>query len=48
MYKSGGKSLPINYRSISLLPTFSKILEKLIYIRMKTFIAKDNILSSCQ
>ena len=48
VYKSGDKRLPINFRPISLLPTFSKIIEKLIYIRMKTLVEKYNILSSCQ
>ena len=31
LYKSGDKSLPTNYRSISIPTCFSKILEKLIY-----------------
>jgi hypothetical protein len=37
-----------NYRSISLLSVFSKILEKLMYIRLMTFINKNNILNDAQ
>ena len=48
VYKNGDKSLPINYRPISLLPTFSKILEKLMLERLMSFINKYNLLSNCQ
>ena len=33
-----------NYRPIALLPTFSKILEKIMYNRLSSFITKHNIL----
>ena len=44
MFKSGTKVT--NYRSISLLPQFSKILEKLFLIRINSFLSANNILSS--
>ena len=44
IFKSGEKNLINNYRPISLLPFLSKILEKLIHIRMMNFITKYNIL----
>ena len=37
-----------NYRPISVLPAFSKIIEKLIYNRMIDFLDKHKILSNCQ
>jgi len=37
-----------NYRPISILPVFSKILEKVLYNRLLEFIDKHNILSSNQ
>ena len=48
IYKSGGMDNIDNYRPISVLPIFSKIFEKLTYIRMISFITRFNILSPCQ
>ena len=48
LYKSGDKSLPTNYRPISILMCFSKILEKLIYNRLTNFIDKHSVISSTQ
>ena len=46
--KSSDKDVYSNYRPISVLPCFSKILEKLMYKRLIKFIDKNNILSSHQ
>ena len=48
LFKSGGKNVFTNFRPISLLPQFSKILEKLYNERMDTFINKHDILSPRQ
>ena len=48
IYKKGDSSLFSNYRPISVLPAFSKILEKLVYNRMMKFINKNNILNENQ
>jgi hypothetical protein len=37
-----------NYRPISILPVFSKILEKIMFKRLNSFIEKNNILSNQQ
>ena len=37
-----------NYRPISVLPAFSKIMERLVYNRLIEFLNKHNILSICQ
>ena len=44
LYKSGEAAQFSNYRPVSVLPAISKIFEKLIYIRMLSFIKKHNIL----
>ena len=44
IYKSGDKAISTNYRPISVLPVFSKILERLIYDRTYNFLQKNNIL----
>ena len=44
IYKSGDSSLFSNYRPISVLPVFSKILEKLVYNRLLSFLDKNCIL----
>ena len=48
LYKSGEKNIFTNYRPISLLPQFSKILEKLYNNRLDKFLNKCNILSPNQ
>ena len=48
IYKSKHKQMLNNYRPISLLPIFSKILEKLIYQRLFNFLNSNNALFSRQ
>ena len=48
LYKSGSKNVFNNYRPVSLLPQFSKILEKLFNNRLDSFITKYDILSKSQ
>ena len=44
LFKSGDTMLFSNYRPVSVLPVFSKILERLMYNRLLDFINKNNIL----
>lgn len=48
IYESGDIHRFTNYRSISLLPQFSKILEKLYVQRLDQFVEKYNLLSDYQ
>ena len=48
IYKKGEKHLPGNYRPISLLSIFDKILEKLMYRRLSNFLQKNKILYEYQ
>jgi hypothetical protein len=48
LYKKGDKSELSNYRPISLLPTFSKIIEKIIYKRLYLHLNNNNILVNQQ
>lgn len=48
VYKSGPKNHLNNYRPISLLPSLSKVLEKIIRTRMLSFFQINNILTSTQ
>ena len=48
MYKKGLKSIVSNYRPISLLSVFNKILEKLMYNRLLNFLEKHQVLFSGQ
>lgn len=48
VYKKGKQNQFNNYRPISLLPVFSKILERLIYNRLYKFLMSNKILSPCQ
>ena len=48
LYKGKSMDLTINYRPISLLITTSKVLEKVIYTRVYSFLETNNILFSSQ
>ena len=44
VFKSGDPTLPSNYRPISLLDIFDKLLEKLMVTRLCRFLQQNNIL----
>ena len=48
VHKKDDPSFCVNYRPISLLPIFSKILEKLIYKRMYSFLDVNNLIYNRQ
>ena len=48
LFKSGDDASFSNYRPVSLLPQFSKVLEKLFDVRLSDFIEKYKILSNSQ
>lgn len=48
IYKSGNSDDPKNYRPISLLPTISKILEKIVNKRLVNYLESNNLLSDRQ
>ena len=48
LYKSGIKSLPSNYRPISVLPEISKIMERLVFNKLFDYLIDNSLLSDCQ
>ena len=48
IYKNENPELFANYRPISILPSISKILERLMYNRLHNFLAEHNIISKKQ
>jgi len=48
LFKSGSKLHLVNYRPISLLPFLSKVIERLVHVRMTSFLDKYNVLYSDQ
>ena len=48
IYKAGDKNKFTNYRPISLLPIFSKVLEKLIHSALISFLSETDILAKTQ
>ena len=48
IFKNGNKTDPANYRPISILPSFNKILERVIYDQLITFLDDHKILNNFQ
>ena len=48
VYKKGNKSSHNNYRPISILPSFSKIFEKVVVARLLDYITKCSLISDVQ
>ena len=48
VFKSGSVSNFSDYRPISVLPSFSKVFEKIAYNRLYNFVNSQDILTSCQ
>jgi hypothetical protein len=48
LYKKGDKTDPSNYRPISMLTSFSKVLEKALNNRLIEYLNNNNILNSQQ
>lgn len=48
LYKKGDKTDPSNYRPISMLTSFSKVLEKALYNRLSEYLNNNNILNAQQ
>lgn len=48
VHKKGEKSKHCNYRPISILPSFSKIFEKIVAIRLTTYFTKFSLFTECQ
>ena len=48
LFKKGDKTLISNYRPISILPLFSKLLEKCLKSRLLSYIDRYNLISPCQ
>ena len=48
IYKSGKKYVLSNYRPISVLPCFSKILERIMYNRLYNYLSENEILNDKQ
>lgn len=48
IHKNGPKDVVNNYRPISILPSFSKILERIISIRLTKYLEQHNLLSQQQ
>ena len=44
IFKKGSNTLVTNYRPISVLPCFSKLLERIMYNRLYKFLLENNIL----
>ena len=44
LHKKGPRNLPDNYRPISILPTISKITERILYDQLHNYLSANDIL----
>ena len=47
-YKNGQRNIPGNYRPISVLPAISKIMERILYNQLCSYLTKFELLSDSQ
>ena len=48
LYKNGHRNIPGNYRPISILPTISKIMERILYNQLYDYLTEFKLLSNNQ
>ena len=48
LYKSGHRNKPGNYRPISILPTISKIMERILYNQLYNYLTEFGLLRGAQ
>ncbi|CAB4024381.1 Hypothetical predicted protein [Paramuricea clavata] len=48
VYKNGAKHDPSNYRPISVIPTVSKIFEKIMFDQLNKYFNDYNLLTTCK
>ena len=48
LFKNGKRSLPGNYRPISVLPAISKVMERILYNQLYEYLTANNVLSEHQ
>ena len=48
LYKDGHRNIPGNYRPISVLPTISKIIKRILYNQLYNYLTEFGLLSSAQ
>ena len=48
LYKNGQRNIPGNYRPISVLPAISKVMERILYDQLYSYLTKSEVLSNSQ
>ena len=48
LYKNGQRNVAVNYRPISVLPAISKIMEKILYNQLYSYLSEFRLLSDSQ
>ena len=48
LYKNGQRNIPGNYRPISVLPAISKVLKRILYDQLYSYLTKSEVLSNSQ